>query len=432
MAGRAEGARSGVYPRARTFGRAAATATRQFAWVLTRESLLRLALSLVLATALWLYISSKENPVYIDYGQPIHVSSTNVTNGYTVTNDLPSVRIRIHVDNSNTFVTQSNFHAFVNLFGVAPGPHPRLPVRVLADPGIHVVNISPAYVPVMIERVITKVVPLLGNVLSPAPTGYSADAPQIEPRVIRVTGPKSLVSPVAKAYVQLNLQGAKSDVVDSFSPVLVDGQGVAVASSSRVVIDPPVVQVRVPIRPLASYRTLPILVPVRGQPAQGFGIVSIATTPAAITAKGSPRLLGHISSVSTQPVWVSHHRAGTLRARVRVTLPIGVTGDARSVIVVIQFKPVDVSSTLEVGVNPVNVAPGLVGHVRPAYVLATLVGPSSRISRVAGGVTATVNTGGYGEGVFYLTPTLTAPPGFRVISFYPQQVQVRLVPAPVK
>src|SRR5918912_1619464 len=101
-------------PRSRTFG-TAAVARRQFAWIWSRESLLRLALSFVLATALWLYVTSREDPTLAwDFLPPLSVNVENPNPHLTVTNVLPQVHVRIRA-NRNLPPSQASFFAFVDL-----------------------------------------------------------------------------------------------------------------------------------------------------------------------------------------------------------------------------------------------------------------------------------------------------------------------------
>lgn len=426
----AERARNGhgAVNRIRPFGVAAATAGQRLGWVWSPESLWRLGLALLLAIALWLYVTGKQNPSFVDFAQPIPVSPENLGVGLTVTNTLGFVHIRYKSDTPNTYLTPQSFQASVNLITHRPGTYLRVPVNVTADPGIDVQKVSPAYVSVAIDRTLTKKVPVVasyGNTRTP-PAGFNAQTARLTPNTVTVSGPESLVSQVAEAEVSLDLSGARSTILELSKPVAVNSLGALIQAGNKLLLAPAQVQVEVPIHAVASLKTLPVLVPIAGHPRTGFGVTNVSVNPAAITAKGSPSALSHISSISTSAVSVSHHGRGTFSDRVRVRFPRGVTSSVRRVQVQVRLSAVDASSSTEIGVTPQNVIPGLVAHIRPGYVLTTLVGPSSSLSAGAHGVSAVVDLTNYGIGVYQLTPHVTVPRGLIVGNVYPQTVTVTI------
>ncbi|GAC1397314.1 MAG: hypothetical protein NVSMB52_10980 [Chloroflexota bacterium] len=423
------GAARTLFPRSRATRGAASNLQRQISWILTRESLFRLALSVVLALALWLYVTAKQDPGSIEFSQPLPVATSNVGAGLTVTNRLGVVRVRYRTNNPNLYVTPSSFHVSVNLLNRTPGEWSHLPVEVVADPGLSITQVSPKYVAVAIDRVLERRVPVLPNILTAAPYGYNAGAPLISPLTVKISGPAALVSQVTQARVDLSLSGQRTGLFGSFPVLLADSQGVSVAGSTNLVVSPPEVQVQLPIKTVASFKTLPLLVPIKGHPKQGFGVTNISPQPSAITVRGSPSILNRLSSASTSAVSISGRGAGNLTAHVRVRLPKGVTTQTHRVTVLIQLKPVDASTSVEIGVSPENVAIGLTAHIRPAYVLVTLVGPSSGLGRVAHKTTAVVDLTNFGFGSFTLRPVIRAPAGFQIGDVYPPMVNVTLVQA---
>jgi YbbR domain-containing protein len=408
------------------------SASRQLSWLWTREALLRLALSLVLAVALWLYVTSKENPSVIDYSQPLQITATNVGHQLTVTNNLESVHVRLRVPNGSQIITSSNLRFYVNLLGKGPGSYKSVPVQYYADPGIKVVSITPSHVPVTIERLETRSVPVLAHVSVAAPTGYEAGTPQFNPNAIQVQGPASLVSQVAQASVDVNLAGVKSGLEGTQAPTLLDSQGNPVVQASRLMLIPAQVGVTVAVRQLASFKTLPVLVRIKGQPKTGYGVSGISIQPAEITATGSPAILSRLSKAFTGYVSVAGLGAGTVTRSTAIRLPHGVDSTTKSVNVRIQLAPVEVSTSIQVGVSPVGVAPGLVARTTPAVVLVTVVGPSSRLASAARNIRATVNVSGYFAGTYSLQPTVLAPPGLAVEEVAPTEVTVNLQPAPTR
>ena len=414
-----------TFPRSRTFGTAAVTARQQFAWIWSRESLLRLGLSLVLATALWLYVTGKSDPLQAwDYPFPLTVTAQNVRDGLTITNNLSVVQVRVQADRNTTPVTQSSFHTFIDLSGYAKGLH-YVKVNVLTDPGITVLQVVPSTVLVELAPVKAAEVPVHVRIYSKPPSGYSAQPAQVTPGTVSVTGPATTVSQVTQAIVYVSLSGATSSVTGSYQVALQDSHNNTVASR-LLSAQPGQVRVTVPVAPLSSYKTLPVIASIRGQPRAGFGVAGVTVSPSNITAYGSPVRLSSISSVLTAPVSVSRRGAGTFTRRVRIHLPSGIHGSISQVTVSTAIQPVSGSSSIEVGVVPQNVLPGLRLSTSPATVLVTVVGPSTALRNAGRQMRAVIDLTGQGAGVYQLAPRVSVPKGLGVESVYPATVTVVL------
>lgn len=413
-------------PRSRTFGGAASTAGSHLGWILSRESLLRLMLSGLLAVALWLYVTSKQDPnLAIDYPQPLPISTASVPSGLTITNTLGDVRLSYRLNNPNVQVTPSNFHVFVDLAGYKPGVY-RAPITVLADPGITVVNVSPSRVSVVLDAVQVKHVIVRPHILTKPPFGYFAQTIRIYPNTVTLSGPRQLISQITQASVDLSLSGQTSNLYGSYPLLLEDSQGLGVSATSRILVDPQQVQVTAPIKAAASSKSLPILVPLRGQPRAGWGVVGVNIDPSVLIAKGSPNQLRTLTTISTRPVWLSNKKADFM-ARVGIRLPKGVTSDTKSVTVSTKVQPVAASTTIEIGITPQHVGVGLIARTHPGYVLVTVVGPSTGLRTVARQIQVTLDLTGLGVGAYTATPRVILPRGFRLGTVYPNAVSVQLL-----
>lgn len=411
-------------PRMRTYG-GAASATGQLSWLLTREALLRLILSMVLAIALWTYVSAKQDPTIAwDYPQALPVSTQGLSPGLTVANNLGAVHLRIRVDNRNTPVSTSSFHPYVSVTGMRAGLHSNVPIQVVTDPGIRVVKVSPSRVSVAIETLQTRHVAVRWRVIGAPPAGYSAGHVNIDPSTVTVSGPSSTVNQIADATIYLNLSQARYSIDGFYNPSPETSQGETVAGANRITVNPPQVHVTVPVQAINGYKSLPILPDLRGQPRAGYGVADITTQPSEVTAYGAPRALNGLDTMKTLPISVSGRREGKLVRRVRLAVPAGVSSRTRWVTVTIQLGPMSASSSIQVGVTPQNLAPGLAVRTRPGSVLVTVVGPASAVRRAAAQMKADVNLNGYGAGTYQLTPVVSAPGGIKIEGVYPATVSV--------
>jgi YbbR domain-containing protein len=348
----------------------------------------------------------------------------------TVTNNLPPVRVQIRVSNQNVLVTPGSFHSYVDLYGLGPGLH-TVKVHVVADPGITVVQVRPASVRVQVEAIKVDHVRVTWRILGAPPTGYTAGAVRVDPTTVTLSGPSSILAQVASARVYIDLSEARSSLNGPYQPSLEDSQGRAVAGAGHITVEPARVEIEVPIRSLSSYKTLPVLVPIKGQPKTGVGVVGVTVNPAEITAVGQPYTLGTTSSVHTAPVSVAARGPGKFVTHARLQLPSGVQTQThqRTVAVTVQLAPVSVSSSIEIGISPENVAGGLVAHTRPATVLVTVVGPASKLRGAARQMHAVVDLAGFGIGTYTLSPRVVAPPGLTIGGVYPSSVSITLEPS---
>jgi YbbR domain-containing protein len=429
MAERTRGAQvRGLFPRILAPASGAPEGASRIGVLLSRESLLRFALSVVLAVALWLYVTSKSNPqsaVFLQ--QPIPILTANTPPGLIVTNTLPSAHVRFRTTTGDIQVNASNFRVFADLLRMKAGVHNHVRVVCQSDPGIQCVAVSPSTVSVVIDREQQKEISVHPRIVGQIPRGYYTNSIQIFPNTVNVSGPQTLDSQVARATVTLNLSGATSSIDGTYRVQLGTAEGHAVAGAARLILEPSQVRVHVTIRALSSFKPLPVLVSLKGQPKSGFGVTGVTVTPPEVTVQGSTQHLRKVTSVTTQPVNLKG-RSKNFSTRVPLLLPHGITSTQRYATLHVKVQPVDAYASIEVGVSLKGVLPGLSAHVVPARVLVTVVGPATAIRDVARKMHGVVDMTGYGIGTYSLAPRMTSPSGFHVANIYPAKVTVVLTP----
>jgi YbbR domain-containing protein len=387
-------------------------------------------LSLLLALALWLYVTGRENPNRtVDLPQALQTGAADVRQGLIVTSQLPSVHVQYRTVNASVQVSSANFRVYVDLLGLGPGIHRHVQVLCLPDPSITCTGVKPRFITVAMDILQQKQLPVTPVILHQPPAGYLAQAPHIFPATISIKGPRTLVSQVARSSVDLNLAGDTSTLDGNFTPSLLSAQGVPVAGGTRLLVNPTQVTVHVDIRSLSSFKPVPVLIGFTGQPRSGFGVTAVAISPPEVTLEGSTTRLRGVKSVSTVPVSLSNRRS-SFSASAKLKLPRGVTSPRRSVRVRINVQPVASYTSVEVGVTLTGVPPGLTAQALPARVLVTVVGPATGVHDVARLMTAVVNVTGFGAGTYSLSPTLNVPARYHVANVYPNKVSVLLQSLP--
>jgi YbbR domain-containing protein len=231
-----------------------------------------------------------------------------------------------------------------------------------------------------------------------------------------------MVNQVADASVFVDLSQVRYSIDGFYKPDPENTGGLAVPGASRLTVDPSVIHVNVPIHSLESYKAVPVIATLVGQPRAGFGVVGVTVEPPLITASGYPQTLARLTSVGTRALSIAHHGAGRLKWRVALSLPIGVTTHTRKVTVTAQLAAVSASTSIEIGIMPANLASGLVERMHPASVLVTVLGPSSALTHAAAGIRATVDLSTYGIGTYVVRPEITVPKGLRIEAIFPSTV----------
>jgi YbbR domain-containing protein len=307
-----DGAAKQTSARLSPFGTAAVSARQQFSWLWSRESLLRLALSFVLALALWLYITGKQDPSLAqDFPQPLAIVPANLANGLSETTNVSTVHVRYRSDAPGAIVTAVNFHPFINLAGKTAGPPVYVPVQVIPDPGLHVVQVSPSRVLVTIDRMTSRTMQLTPELVTSPPSGYTSGPIRLVPSTIHLQGPQSVLSQVASAVVEIDLTQVTATMDNSYKPVLRDSGGAPVADSNRIQIDPPQVLVHVPVAAISSAKSLPVLVPLEGHVRAGYQVVSVTANPEEVVSTGPPAALRRVTAVYTRAISLSGRKTTT-------------------------------------------------------------------------------------------------------------------------
>jgi len=424
----------GVYPRSEPFGSTTA-ARQQFSWFFTRESVLRLLLSFVLSIALWLYVTNKNEPrLEYDYLRPLPVTFQSLNSKYVVDNNLGTVHLRIRVSDPNTVAAPENFRPFVNLAGFKPGEYVRVPVHVLADPGIYVIQVIPASIPIRIEAQAEVHVPVQWRTLNRPPNGYRVQSVDVSPSSVDVIGPQTLVNQVAHAAVYLDFSQTTFNTNGAYQYTLENAQGQPVHGQfSPNSPTPAQVQVFVRIQSPSAYKTVPIVLPpVKGQPKAGYGLLRLQLEPSQVLIYGTTHSLENLGSLTTSPLSIGKKSTGKLTRTVTLRFPKDVHASVKSVKVTAYIAPVDVGSSLQVGVTVAHLPPGTAVHsLKPAKLLVTVVGPSGSVQNVADRIRAQIDLSHLLPGRAYqLRPTIHVPRNYQIQTTYPRTITVTLSSQP--
>lgn len=197
-----------------------------------KNKILAALLSLVLAFGLWAYVITVVNPEYEEtyHNVPVVLQNESILadRGLMVVSQTQGVTLRLQGSRADLAnLNNSNIRVVANVSGVvAAGTHqlqysPSYPGTISGN-NINVQNRNPDTVTLVVEKRITKQVPIELQFEGAVPEGYIADKENAElsHTHVEITGPQSAVDEVSKAVVKLNLNFREETVVEDMSYTL--------------------------------------------------------------------------------------------------------------------------------------------------------------------------------------------------------------------
>ncbi|MBI3977261.1 MAG: hypothetical protein HY331_03660 [Chloroflexi bacterium] len=388
------------------------------------ENLILLLLALALSTILWVVVTNDQNPpIQNTFPGDILVTAVNVPAGVDVIGDLERVRVRISApQDSWSRLRTGSFNATANLARFGAGLHEvAVDVRT-PDPSVKILEVLPSKITIRLETLARRTIPVQVKVKDTLPFGYVYDQPRFAVKETAISGPSSLVSQVDAAVVEISLENKKVTIDQSFSITLLNPQGRPVEG---VRVEPPTMNVQIPIEQQITYKTVPVHPVVHNDPARGYWVESINVNPAIVVVVGNRPVVEPISFLQTSPVDVAG-AVNTVEQSVGLNLPEGSSlAGPQKVLVRVQISSVEGSKRLLVTPSVNGLRPEQRSVVDPVDV--TLVGPIPVLQGIKPtDVRASVDATGLLPGTYTLRVTVAAPERTKVASLDPVQVRVEV------
>jgi YbbR domain-containing protein len=385
-------------------------------------------LAIIVSLALWVLVVSDQNPDRTDTPDlliPVEIS--NVPPGLAVMSTLDPVRFRIRAPRDRWDGLQvTSFRASVDLSQARAGIQ-QIPIRAEAsDPQVRVLEVVPQTATIRIDEIQDRTVPVRVNLIGNVPFGYVYGTPRVEPEVVTVTGPASIVQTVEMASVDVRVDGITVAIDSSFHLLPLDP---TLAPVRSVRLSPQTAHVRLPVDQQVSYKQVGVRASVSGEVAPGYWIESVSVDPSSITVVGDPNVLGRINYLDTATLDVSG-ASSTITRDIRIELPDGASAlQQQTTRMRVAISSLESSQSVRVAPVVVGMAPELQVLSSPSFVDVTLRGPATAMRSVnLDQVRATFDVGGLGEGTHTVRPSVTAPQGVSVASVSPETFNLTLAP----
>jgi YbbR domain-containing protein len=240
--------------------------------------------------------------------------------------------------------------------------------------------------------------------------------------VLRVTGPRTLVSTIDADAIKLSLDLNTSKPGSASYPLGSDSfkipRGVSVAR-----ITPPVIHLR--LEPVIKL-TLPISVRLSGKPAAGYRISQTTVQPARVTVWGPAEDVRRLTAIETIPVDLNESR-GVSKRIVRLATdgkPLTFSPDQVEITVAIEEEEASRDfAQAEIGVKDFKGA----YTINPKAIFLRVSGPKSLVDKLQlTSMNVFVTLQGLGAGDHNLPLQFDLPNGLKVVEHKPARIRVKI------
>lgn len=343
-------------------------------------------LSLLFAFILWNYVVSQTNPnrtvslnnVPVRFVGMTTLQNQNLALSKATSDIVSDMRVTVEEVPANNVsrVTNDTVTLTVDLSTItSPGEH-TLKISWNSQYG-RVKRMSSETVTVEVEQLVSRTLPIKCRYSGALPVNYSPGTPSLEPSVVKITGPQTVVEQVEAAFVTLPVNSNTTmDVLESLMIELEDAQGndvpttLLTLSSSDSLVSVPISQVK----------TVPVQVEgaILGQDQlpQGYEVTGMEIMPQQVQLSGDSGTLGAMEEVTVESIDIAG-ATSDVHAETVLVLPDGVTaaeGNAVEVIIRIGKKNTTASFT-GLPVTLVNTPSGLTPTASTLTCTVTITGP---------------------------------------------------------
>lgn len=369
-----------------------------------------------------------------DFTSPVAIQIGNAPTDVVVLTDTGSTtRIRYVAPPDLGFrINASTFTASVDLANVDPTGGPALfSVHVDAiDPRVQVLDWEPKQIPITVDQVGTKQVPVVAELL-PLPSGLDAGEPVADQTTATISGPKSIVDTVSEVKAQVAVDASGIDINQLVTLQPIDDKGQVLGPAARVDIDPPQVRVHVAVFTDRRSKTIPVSPTVNGTPAAGFEIESVDVNPAVISVEGDANDLAGLDHADTAPVSVAGASSEFVQT-VSFVLPDGVEAlGSGSVQVTVHLRAITATRTFEAGLVIVGARADREYRLSTDRVLVTIGGSVADLDRLSGtSLALTVDVSDLDNGTHSVPVAANLQTGLTLIGASPNPIDVTVTSPP--
>lgn len=392
--------------------------------------------ALVLAIVVWGYVIATQYPEKTNRFDSVEVKITGLPTDL-IARQYSAETVTVWISGAKDKVDLVQFSAIQPQIDLTVCTKPGtcdVPVKLKQVPdNVSSYTIKPETIQVTMEEVVSKDLEVQIDKIGTVRLGYSQDDIKLNPDIVSVRGPKSLVDQIDKAQVRVNLDDRDSSLQGALPVILLDARGQPLTDLDKkdLKVTPTQVNVTVPITFKLNAKTVPIRVVTTGQPAPGYiAGSSITVDPSIVTLNGDPNDLKPVEYVETQPIDLSGVTSN-ISTTVQLRIPPNIAPSIKSVQVQIGITIAQASVPVQVPVEIIN-PPALRYDFKPTQATITLQGPYQLLQPKLplDQIKATVDLNGLGPGTYELPLKVQTPPGLVATSLPNISVTILAPPRP--
>lgn len=394
-------------------------------------NLLRFLLSLILAFALWAWVTNENNPEQTYIANNLQVEVRNMATDLQIVSPLEVVEVKVQAPRSVIqSLDPSQIVAWVDLSGRSgPGTESE-EVRVDAPDGVRTTTVTPDEIQVEIDTVVSESFPV--KLLTPddLPRSLEVTDSNVEVDSVTVTGVQRNVDRVAQVIVPVEIGGRTESFTTRVSPQAVDENNAPV---ENVAVEP--AQITLTVELATRGKEIPVFVQCGCTAMAGFSVLGYPqASPPSVLVDGPSDMLAQVQYIYTTPIDTSELSATTVLNDVQLDtagLPEGVTVDPSVVSVLVQISQQVATRTFDaIPVQVLNRPAGATVVVTPPTSRLTVEGPQDDVAGLSGSeISIVVDVSGLGSGSHDIRPRAILPPRVQYTDA-PQEVTVTITLPP--
>ena len=259
-------------------------------------------LSLLFAFLLWLVVVSIDNPVMtLPFTSiPVTIENADVMEesgkAFELSDSSRMISISVRAERSVlSELSRDNFKATIDMTELEGN---RVPIEVKATRyADRIQSITPRqeYATVMIEDLKESQYKIQVETTGDVADGYTVGSKSLTTNVVRISGPESVVSEIAKAVVRVNVSGMTSEIHTTEPVVLLNEKGDPVDTSALTMS----VKESSATVDIWEVKTVSLTAAYTGTPASGYSATgNVETSVKTIDITGDSKTLSSVQSVS--------------------------------------------------------------------------------------------------------------------------------------
>ena len=368
-------------------------------------------LAFILAVAVWISAVTAADPDEIRSPIEVPLEIVGQDPSLVITSEIPAtVKVTLRAPRSvwDRLTAQENsIRAILDISTLSAGEHKKdIQIQIAARP-MQLVLSDPASVPLTLERLATRALPIDLSLSGQPAVGYQAGDPQTDATEVVISGPESLVEQVQRARILLSFSGTRESIDQALPVLALDAQNAVVEG---VTVNPQSVHVTIPVSQQGGFRDVAVKVVVSGQVAAGYRLENISGFPPVITVFASdPQLVNALPGVIETETLNLQDAKEAISTRLALLLPenISIVG-AQTVQVTVEVSPIQTSVTLlNQPINVIGLGDGLAAQVSPQTVDVIISGPLPVLDALTPqDIIINIDVTGLEAGTYQLTPTI--------------------------